>query len=239
MAWTDTWDDTLPLDSSAASLLGADLRSLKLDIQQRMGAITGTSTSLPPFGSDAQPINWTGVVCFATDNGHVYRWSGSAWVDITSTFFAPQVQSVFVDGAVHTATENGTPTVMSNVTIPMGVLAIGNKITVKARVSCNGAQSGQLLLQIGGVNLLNQNIFATLAANFVLEAELIVTGATALTAYATLESFVSINQPGTILNVGFTTPTVTIANQVVIATSSGSGSGGNTYTGDLLTVKIN
>lgn len=239
MPFTDTWDDTLPLDSSAANLLGADLRSLKFDIQQRMGAITATSTTLPAFGSDAQPTNWTGVLCFATDNGHMYRWSGSAWVDITSSFFAPQVQSVFVDGEVHTAVENGTPTVMSNITIPMGVIAIGNKITVKARVACSAGQSGQLLLQVGGVNLLNQGIFATLAANFALEAELIVTGATALTAYARMESFVTTSQPGTILNIGFTTPTVTIANTVTVATSSGSGNGGSTYTGDLLTVKIN
>jgi len=84
MPFTDIWDTTLPADTQAVSKGALDFRSLKLDIQQRFGAMTGVSTALPDLGSDAQPANWTGFLCFATDNGHVYRWSGSAWVDVST-----------------------------------------------------------------------------------------------------------------------------------------------------------
>jgi hypothetical protein len=86
MPFTNIWDDTFPADTELANLIGANLRQLRLDIQQRMGAISGLSTSMPAFGSDAQPTNWTGLLYFATDTGHIFQWSGSAWVDVTTDF---------------------------------------------------------------------------------------------------------------------------------------------------------
>ena len=84
MAFTNIWDDTVPADSQLASLGAQDFRTLRLDIQQRMGAISGLSAAKPDFGSDATPSNWTGVLFFATDTSHVFQWSGSAWVDVTA-----------------------------------------------------------------------------------------------------------------------------------------------------------
>jgi hypothetical protein len=92
MAFTDTFDVTFPPDTQAANQLGLDIRNLKLDLQQRMSAISGLSTSLPNIGADAQPANWTGLLFFATDTGAIYQWSGTAWVVVTADFLGTYAQ---------------------------------------------------------------------------------------------------------------------------------------------------
>jgi hypothetical protein len=84
MAFSNIYDVTQPPDTQLANLLGLDLRNLALNVQQRMAAISGTFSAQPPIGSDAQPLNWTGLLYFCTDTGQILQWSGSAWVDITS-----------------------------------------------------------------------------------------------------------------------------------------------------------
>ena len=87
MAFTNVYDVTFPADTQLANLLGQDSRSLALNVQQRMAAISGLSSAMPNFAGDAQPTNWTGLLFFATDNGHVYQFNGAAWVDITTSLF--------------------------------------------------------------------------------------------------------------------------------------------------------
>lgn len=83
MPFTDVWDVTTPADSQLANLLGQDIRNLKLDIQQRMGAMSGTLATRWNPATDAQPTNWTGVLYFTTDTNQVFQWNGAAWVDVT------------------------------------------------------------------------------------------------------------------------------------------------------------
>ena len=83
MPFTDVWDVLQPQDSQLANLLGQDIRNLKLDIQQRMGVISGTLATRWDPSTDAQPANWAGVLYFTTDTNQVFRWSGSAWLDVT------------------------------------------------------------------------------------------------------------------------------------------------------------
>ena len=41
MAFTNVYDVTFPADTQLANLLGSDARSLALNVQQRMAAISG------------------------------------------------------------------------------------------------------------------------------------------------------------------------------------------------------
>jgi hypothetical protein len=82
--FTNIWDTTFPPDSQLANLLGQDLRSFRLDVQQRMGSISGLDASKPSFGSDAQPNNWNGVLFFAIDTGRIYQFVNPSWNDVTA-----------------------------------------------------------------------------------------------------------------------------------------------------------
>ena len=86
MAFTNIFDNTAPLDTQAANLLGQDIRTFKVDIQQRVAAMSGLEAAKPAFGSDTQAATWSGALYFATDTGKIWQWNGSAWVDITSSF---------------------------------------------------------------------------------------------------------------------------------------------------------
>jgi hypothetical protein len=88
MAFTDVWDVLQPPDSQLANLLGQDLRNLKTDIQQRMGATSGSLATRWDPSTDTQPTNWTGVLYFTTDTNQIFRWSGAAWVDVSSAVAA-------------------------------------------------------------------------------------------------------------------------------------------------------
>jgi len=88
MPFANLWDNTFPTDTELANLIGANLRQLRVDTQQRMAAISGLSTAMPNFAADAQPASWNGVLFFATDNGHVYQFNNPSWTDVTTSFFA-------------------------------------------------------------------------------------------------------------------------------------------------------
>jgi hypothetical protein len=147
MAFTNVFDVTQPPDTQLANLLGQDLRNLSLNVQQRMAAISGISTALPAFGSDAQPTNWTGILCFATDNGHLYQWSGSAWVDITTTF----LPGVFFDSTVLNSAGTFTP----GVVIPANYLEVGSIISVDFPfdATTSGADEFTIDLRLNGTNI--------------------------------------------------------------------------------------
>ena len=83
---TNVFDVTQPLDTSGANLLGSDIRTAELNLQQRMAIISGILANRWNPGSDAQPTNWSGLLYFATDTKQVFQWTGSAWVEITPTF---------------------------------------------------------------------------------------------------------------------------------------------------------
>lgn len=81
MPYQNVWDETAPLDTSLASLLGQDIRTFKLDIRQRLAGISGTAANMP-----TPEAVFAGLLYFATDTGRIFSWSGTAWNDVTSTF---------------------------------------------------------------------------------------------------------------------------------------------------------
>jgi hypothetical protein len=119
MPFTNPYDVTFPPDTELANLLGNNLRALALNVQQRMAAISGISTAMPNFAADVQPANWTGILFFATDNGHIYQFNGAAWVDITASF-ALKTLSYFAADAT------------AGILIPAGVVQPGSIIEISA-----------------------------------------------------------------------------------------------------------
>ena len=147
MAFTNTFDVTFPPDTQAANQLGLDIRNLKLDLQQRMGATSGLSTGLPNIGADAQPTNWTGLLFFATDTGAIYQWSGSAWVAVTNNLFSPNRPTVTTKLGTGAGSYSITST--SLVAIDSGNLALSILVpisrTLLVMLTCNAATtSGSL-----------------------------------------------------------------------------------------------
>jgi hypothetical protein len=180
MPFTDTWDVTTPPDTQLANQLGLDLRNLKLDIQQRMGAISGLSSALPPFGSDAQPANWTGLLFFATDTGQVFQWNGTTWVDTTIAFLPTMYYS---DPTTPTVTATG---VINSVTIPAAALADGKQIHSVSSIQGVGASGANVTYEVNGIGVAVATLTGTPAyVTFVLDAMTVggyVVGALTMTA---------------------------------------------------------
>lgn len=90
MAFTNIYDDTFPADTELANLIGSNLRQVRLDVQQRMAAISGLDASKPNFAGDAQPANWNGILFFATDTGQVYQFNNPSWTNVTASLLGGQ-----------------------------------------------------------------------------------------------------------------------------------------------------
>jgi hypothetical protein len=142
MAFTNVYDVTFPPDTQLANLLGSDLRNLALNVQQRMAAISGIQANQPNLAGDAQPTNWTGLLYFATDTSRIFQWSGSAWVDITSSigfgrfkFEGSNLVPVIVSDTV-------TLSPLQSITIPANDIGIGQTFYLEA--------SGQIGIQSTG-----------------------------------------------------------------------------------------
>lgn len=82
MAYTNTWDETAPADTSLANLLGQDIRSFKTDIRQRVASFTAGTQNNAPYPEAV----WAGVLYFATDTKKVLQYAGTGWNDITAGF---------------------------------------------------------------------------------------------------------------------------------------------------------
>jgi hypothetical protein len=147
MPFTNSYDVTFPPDTELANLLGNNLRSLALNVQQRMAAISGISTAMPNFAADAQPANWTGILFFATDNGHIYQFNGTTWVDITVSF----IKTV---GFVKYTQAVGT----NPVVIPANTLAVGSVIELVGSAGFGGTSAGSMQLTANGSNLSTINL---------------------------------------------------------------------------------
>src|SRR5215472_11758226 len=104
MPMTNTYDVTYPPDTQQANLLGSDLRALALNVQQRMAAISGALVQRWNPALDAQPLNWTGLLFFASDTGQVFEWNGTAWIDVTFTFQKMPYNLVSINGSGSTTT---------------------------------------------------------------------------------------------------------------------------------------
>lgn len=83
-------DITQPLDSSAANLIGQDIRNLTNEIMQRMALLSGTLANRPTMDTVNAVFGGVGFgwLYFATDNGKIYQWNGASWTDVTSNFLS-------------------------------------------------------------------------------------------------------------------------------------------------------
>jgi hypothetical protein len=138
MAFSNIWDTTFPPDTQLANLLGLDIRNgVKVDVQQRMAAISGLDAVKPNFAGDTQPTNWNGILFFATDTGQIYQFNNPVWTNITSSFILKSVAqkqtgvtvltSPYTNSVVATFTINGN--VMGNnghLRITFMALVVGN-----------------------------------------------------------------------------------------------------------------
>ena len=82
--FTNLWDQNFPADNAFVLQGAANLRQLRVDVQQRMAAISGTDAAKPNFSADAQATQWLGILYFALDTARVYQWDGTAWLDVTA-----------------------------------------------------------------------------------------------------------------------------------------------------------
>jgi len=94
MAFTNVYDDTFPADTELANLIGANLRQIRLDVQQRMAVISGLDAAKPNFAGDTQPGNWNGILFFATDSGKIYQFNNPTWTDVTTSFIASNLVGI-------------------------------------------------------------------------------------------------------------------------------------------------
>ena len=142
---TNLYDVTQPPDTEQANLLGRNLRDLALNVQQRMGFISGSLAARWNPGADIQPANWTGLLYFSTDTQQIFRWNGSAWYDVTSAFpttviakldYPPSGGSM-APGTFFTTTRAG----MYRITFDIIITTPANNGTVLATVGWNNGTS--------------------------------------------------------------------------------------------------
>lgn len=151
-AFTNPWDDTQPPDTQPANLLGADLRNLKIDIMQRMGGFgAGTLAARPT--PDTGPADFTGVMYWATDTKQTFRWTGSAWVDISSNVGGGIVD---YDNFTPFVYITAAPSNAQQITIPIGGVdssgAVGSIIEIESSLHVS-AFTGALPVVFHAVNL--------------------------------------------------------------------------------------
>jgi len=91
--FTNTWDNSQPPDSQAANQLGLDLRTFRVDAQERTAYVSGLDAN--------KPANWeagfAGVLYHASDTGIIYQWSGVGWTQV-GTFLATALSQITIPG---------------------------------------------------------------------------------------------------------------------------------------------
>jgi hypothetical protein len=148
MAFTNIYDDTFPADTELANLIGQNLRQVRLDVQQRMAAISGLDAAKPAFASDAQPNNWNGVLFFATDSLKVYQFNNPAWTQVFS-FSSPNTNVNNQTASYIAALSDANNIVTMNV-------ATANTFTIPANATVNfpvGTAIVVIQLGVGQVTL--------------------------------------------------------------------------------------
>lgn len=149
MAYAHVYDISAPLDTSAANLIGQDIRFLTQDIMQRVASFgAGLLAARPTPETTSATADWTGVMYWATDTQQVFRWSGAAWVDISASI--PNVASpayFFSSGAAIVAPVDTVENTIYSGVVPANLLgaakgfkysfnfttALGGTVTVRVK----------------------------------------------------------------------------------------------------------
>jgi hypothetical protein len=134
VAYTDVWDVTAPLNTQLANLGAADFRATKLDIMQRVASFgAGLLAARPTPETTSGTADWTGVMYWATDTKQAFRWSGTAWVDISANIpgGGGSSSALATFGGVTSAPSDTTLDTIYDYTLPANTLGAtgGFKVT--------------------------------------------------------------------------------------------------------------
>ena len=155
MAYTNVWTTAAPLDTQAANQGAVDFRATKLDVMQRIASFgAGTLAARPTPEATSASADWTGVMYWATDTSQVFRWNGSAWIDISNVINPTQRLS---DLTTPTITNPGITTDVNKVTIP-GSFTTGSIVRVDTALTVNPSTTFDVAVSINGANFGSQNI---------------------------------------------------------------------------------
>lgn len=137
--YTDVWDVTAPLDTQAANQGAADFRATKLDVMQRIASFgAGLLASRPTPETTSGTADWTGVMYWATDTHQVFRWNGTAWIDISSSIpGGTSGAKIICDGVPHTMAIDTT------------VQTIYTAVVAANSLGTTGGLRGSLLYSLG------------------------------------------------------------------------------------------
>lgn len=166
--YDNAWNEANPTDAQLANLLGQTLRSLKVDIRERMALLSGTFANRPAnLDASFGGANY-GLLFFATDTGHIYNWTGAAWTDLTSVFnptagiVSPGiVASTFLTGQAPVA---GPTTILTYNTTAAGLYRASLYVLVTA--TGTGNFNGQVQWTDQGIGTVTSFLGATI--NFTL-----------------------------------------------------------------------
>lgn len=172
---TNVYDNTFPPNTQLASLGAADLQQVRLDVQERMALISGTLAGRWNPGTDTQPLKWTGLLYFVTDTQQIFQWSGSAWVDVTSSFSRSNLLNA--QGNAVGITGNGTDQVFYTYSLPGGTVANLQGIRVTVAWNHNlGSATIEYKLSLNGRNIIDAS--PTSQGNHTIRSTIINTGPT-------------------------------------------------------------
>jgi len=223
------WDEAFPPDTQLANLLGSDIRNLKIDIRQRSALLSGTLANRP-----TPDASWGGsgfgMIYLATDTSQIFQWSGTAWLDVTSSF-----QKRFVDSNSVTISAPVAPTVGNTITIPGGVLKAGSIVDIDARIRKTAGSAGTVQsLLFGGTTFSGAGNSTVVPGVFWMHASVYVLTPTT---QRTLSTFVVTNIPDAlIIGAPYADPSENVTNPIVVQTQSAAGA--DSFVHDLLIVSI-
>ncbi len=142
MAYTDVWDVTTPLDTQAANQGAVDFRATKLDVMQRIASFgAGLLAARPTPETTSGTADWTGVMYWATDTKQAFRWSGTAWVDISASLPNSSSVTTRLSNVVPVVvTDDGSAHDGQTLVIPANTAANGSVINIRARAHALASQ---------------------------------------------------------------------------------------------------
>jgi hypothetical protein len=243
MPFANTFDNTFPPDTQLANLLGDDIRKFKVDIQQRMAALSGLDAAKPAFGADSQPASWNGILFFATDTGKIYQFNNPAWTDVTAQFRLAGGVARYYDGS--TVTQTNASGTLNSITIPGGTLVgndtspLGNVVKIDALIAATSTAGGiTVSLKFGATTLINCTL-PSASVHFVqIQAIVILKSGNVQRAMVTVTIQ---NLSGTavvpLVQAAGISPSENIANPLTIQ-SVATGSGSSSISGQALTVEV-
>lgn len=158
MTYSRNWDESFPPDTQAANLLGQDIRDFKEDIRERTSSLCGIEADKPAVldmitGWGAYGGN--GFMFFATDTGKIWKWTGAAWLDVT-TNFVPVATVLATEETLYNASDPSYAGVSTEITeLVVSITTSGGDVLVTCAIPAFMDGAGEIsdfYLGIDGVS---------------------------------------------------------------------------------------